>query len=39
LRHDDGSLERSFRINRDRFKIPEPLFNALYLTAKELGWM
>lgn len=40
MRHlDGGSLERSLRINKDRYKIPDPLFNLLYLTAKELKWM
>lgn len=38
-RHADGSLERSFEINRDRFKIPNDQYFQLVKTAKELGWL
>lgn len=38
-RHADGSIEKSLRINRTRFKIPMPLFAVLCHTAFELKWL
>lgn len=38
-RHADGSIERSLRINRDRFKIGYQLQSILENTARELGWI
>jgi len=38
-RHADGSIARSLRINRDRFKISDQLFAVLENTARELGWI
>lgn len=37
-RHTDGSMERSLRVNKDRFKIDPQLQSVLENTAKELGW-
>jgi Family of unknown function (DUF5662) len=38
-RHTDGSMERSFSVNRDRFKIDDQLQSVLINTAKEMGWL
>lgn len=38
-RHADGSLFKSLKLNRDRFKIPNDLFFVLCKTAFELGWL
>lgn len=37
-RHADGSIERSLRVNRERFKITSQLQNVLQNTVVELGW-
>lgn len=37
-RHADGSIERSIKINTDRFKITPQLASILENTRKELGW-
>ena len=38
-RHSDGSLARSFEVNRDRFGIPSELYAILMNTAKQLDWI
>lgn len=38
-RHTDGSMERSLRINKDRFKISPQLQSILENTVKELRWI
>lgn len=38
-RHADGSIERSLRINRERFGIGNQLQSILENTARELGWI
>lgn len=38
-RHNDGSIERSLKVNRERFKISDQLHAILENTAKELGWI
>jgi hypothetical protein len=38
-RHADGSMERSLRLNRERFKISDQLQDVLINTAAELGWI
>lgn len=38
-RHADGSIERSLKINKDRFKISDQLQSVLEATAREMGWM
>lgn len=38
-RHNDGSIERSLKVNRERFKISDQLHAILENTAKELGWL
>lgn len=37
-RHADGSMERSLRLNKDRFKISDQLQAVLDNTAKEMRW-
>lgn len=37
-RHANGSLEKSFVINRERFNIPDQLYKILVNTIEELGW-
>lgn len=37
-RHADGSIKRSFEVNRERFKVGEQLQGVLENTAWELGW-
>jgi hypothetical protein len=37
-RHADGSLERSIRINTERFKLTDQLSRIFENTRKELGW-
>jgi len=37
-RHDDGSMSRSFAIQRERFGISDQLFEILTNTAVEYGW-
>lgn len=39
MRHADGSMFRSFQINRERFGIPKDLFLSLVNTAFELKWL
>lgn len=38
-RHADGSMERSLRVNKDRFKISPQLQSILENTVRELGWL
>lgn len=38
-RHNDGSIQRSLTVNRDRFKLSEQLQRILENTAREMGWM
>ncbi len=38
-RHADGSIERSLKVNRERFKISDQLQSILTNTAIELGWL
>lgn len=38
-RHADGSMERSLRLNKDRFKIGDQLQSILQNTAKEMKWL
>jgi hypothetical protein len=38
-RHADGSMSRSFKVNKDRFKIGDQLQQVLENTAKEMGWI
>ena len=38
-RHDDGSLERSFKINKERFEIDIQLLQILENTAIHFGWL
>lgn len=38
-RHTDGSIARSFDINRERFGITPQLEAVLKNTARSLGWM
>jgi hypothetical protein len=38
-RHADGSMERSLRVNKDRFKVSDQLQNILENTAREMGWL
>ncbi len=38
-RHSDGSLFKSFEINRERFGIPRDLFVSLVNTAYSLTWL
>jgi hypothetical protein len=38
-RHKDGSIERSLKLNRERFKISDQLQAILENTAREMGWM
>lgn len=38
-RHADGSIERSLRVNRERFKISDQLHAILENTVQELGWV
>lgn len=38
-RHADGSIERSLKVNRERFKVSDQLQSILINTAKELGWL
>ncbi len=38
-RHHDGSMERSLRVNRERFSISPQLQQILENTARELGWI
>lgn len=37
-RHADGSIERSLRVNKDRFGIQSQLQQVLENTATEMGW-
>lgn len=37
-RHDDGDLERSLEIQRDRFNMSDQLVSILRNTAQEEGW-
>lgn len=39
LRHTDGNLQRSFVINKVRFRMSREMTDMLENTAKELGWM
>lgn len=38
-RHDDGSLEKSLEIQKERFGISDQLSHIFYNTAIELGWL
>lgn len=38
-RHNDGSIERSLEVNRERFKISPQLQSILENTAREFGWL
>lgn len=38
-RHADGSMERSLKVNKDRFKISPQLQSILTATAREMGWI
>lgn len=38
-RHNDGSIERSLKVNQERFKVSPQLQAILENTARELGWM
>lgn len=38
-RHADGSMDRSLKVNRDRFKISDQLYSILENTAKEMEWV
>jgi len=38
-RHDDGNLNRSLRIQKERFGLSDQLFNILWNTAKAYGWL
>ena len=37
-RHEDGSMERSIEINKDRFKLSDQTVDIFINTAKRLGW-
>lgn len=37
-RHADGSLERSIKINKERFKMSDQMAEIFENTRKELGW-
>lgn len=39
MRHNDGDLAESLRINKRRFGISDQLASILENTAKELGWL
>jgi hypothetical protein len=39
LRHDDGDIERSIEINKDRFKMSPQLTQILANTAAAFGWV
>jgi hypothetical protein len=39
MRHNDGNLADSLRINKQRFGISDQLASILENTAKELGWL
>lgn len=38
-RHADGSMDRSLKVNRSRFKISDQLYSILENTCKEMGWI
>lgn len=38
-RHANGSIERSLKLNRERFNISDQLQSILENTARELGWL
>lgn len=38
-RHADGDMERSLRLQKDRFQIEPQLMNVLWNTARTLGWV
>lgn len=38
-RHDDGDLEKSLFIQRERFQISAQLLEILHNTAREFGWL
>lgn len=38
-RHADGDLAKSLEIQRERFEIPDALFDILRNTAEEMGWL
>lgn len=38
-RHEDGNIEKSIGINKERFKMSDQLCNIFKNTAKELGWI
>jgi hypothetical protein len=39
MRHTDGSLAKSFEVNRERFRMSDELHALLVRTAVDLGWM
>lgn len=38
-RHEDGDIEKSIEINKERFKISDQLCNIFRNTALEMGWI
>jgi len=38
-RHEDGDIEKSIEINKERFKISDQFCNVFKNTAKEMGWI
>jgi len=38
-RHEDGNLERSLKINKDRFEMSDQLVAILESTARHFGWL
>lgn len=38
-RHADGSMERSLKLNKERFGVSDQLQSVLSATAKEMGWV
>jgi Family of unknown function (DUF5662) len=38
-RHEDGNLERSLKINKDRFGMSSQLVSILESTARHFGWL
>lgn len=39
LRHDDGNLDRSFSVNRERYGYGDEIEGLLRNTARDLGWL
>ena len=38
-RHPNGNMEKSLRINKERFKIDDQLFAIVWNTAERIGWL